>query len=152
MCTTYTQRHTCMLHMQYTYAPQKYIIHVDHIHHTCIYISHTHTYNSHTHIPFKTLFLFFFIVLVCVCMHVYAHICAGVCVYACTCVCMWMLEVTLMLFLGYSVCLMFLRRSLSVVWNSLSRLVCLSSELCLLISGITKPGTSPSCLNLNHSF
>lgn len=82
----------------------------------------------------------------CLCI----YMCRGVCVYASTCVCMWMLEVTLMLFLGYGVCLVFLRRSLSVVWNLSSRLGCLSSELHLLISGITKPGASPSCLN--HSF
>lgn len=62
-------------HMHATHAiyicTTKYIIHVDHIHHTCIYISHTHTYNSHTHIPFKTLFLFFY--------------CFGMCMYACLC-------------------------------------------------------------------
>lgn len=77
----------------------------------------------------------------------YACVCAGVCVcmHMCMQICMHVdaRGHPQMLFLGYSVCLVFLRQSLSVVWNSSTRLGCLSSELRLLISGVTNPDTSP---------
>lgn len=160
---THIPTHTRAHHMHTeTHMHTTHAIYTIKIYYTCTpytphkhtHISHIHMHITHTHIPLKSSkkFLLFWYVHVCMFMCVYVQGCVCVCAYTCVRTCVSNVDARghPQMFLGYDVCLVFLRQSLSVVWNSSCRLGCLSSELHLLIFGVTNSDTSPSYPN--HSF